>query len=202
MSKLIIFAFVVFGILTSFHVMNYEAISTTWQIDKVILNADLSTSKKFQNYSNSENGISNIKFPSYLSIDTNLSNYENIFGKDVVQFFPTSSTNFNNISLGATAHSLVDNEKHNITNFFKNIAVNEEYNFINSKLEGKTVSGNDIFSLTYTFSYDDGAKGVGKVFAVLKGDKIYYVDYNSDNNKDFTTFLPDVNEMIKSLILI
>jgi hypothetical protein len=63
------------------------------------------------------------------------------------------------------------------------------------------ISADDLSSLTYTFSYSDGAKGEGKVFATTKGDTIYFIDFSSDSDKDFTNYLPDVELMVKSLNL-
>ena len=96
----------------------------TFEIDKVVLNADSLSNKKFLNYSNSASGILNVTFPASFSVDTNFSNYDNIFGKDIVEFFPSNSSNFNNIALGATNNSLAlpnnsltVSDKQNITNY-------------------------------------------------------------------------------------
>jgi hypothetical protein len=202
MSKLIILSFVIASILVPFHLKDYEAMAKTFDIDKVVLNADSLPSKKFLNYSNSASGILNVTFPASFSLDTNFSNYDNIFGKDIIEFFPSNSSNFNNIALGVTNNSLAVSDKQNITNYLDHSAKNQNFIVINSNSHVKDELGHDISSLAYTFSYSDGAKGEGKVFATIQGDKIYYIDFSSDSNKDFTKYLPDVEQMVKSLNLV
>ena len=202
MSKLIILSFVIATILIPLHLKGNEAMAKTFEIDKVVLNADSLPNKKFLNYSNSASGILNVTFPASFSLDTNFSNYDNIFGKDIVEFYPSDSSNFNNIALGVTNNSLAVSDKQNITNYLDHSAKNQNFSVINSNSHVKNESGHDISSLAYTFSYSDGAKGDGKVFATIKGDKIYYIDFSSDSNKDFTKYLPDVEQMVKSLNLV
>jgi hypothetical protein len=204
MSKLIILSFVIVTILIPLHLKGNEAMAKTFEIDKVVLNADSLPNKKFLNYSNSASGILNVTFPAFFSLDPNFSNYDNIFGKDIVEFYPSDSSNSNNIALGVTNNSLAVSDKQNITNYLDQSAKNQNFSVIssNSNSHLKNESGHDISSLDYTFSYSDGAKGDGKVFATLKGDKIYYIDFSSDSKKDFTKYLPDVEQMVKSLNLV
>jgi hypothetical protein len=204
MSKLIILSFVIVTILIPLHLKGNEAMAKTFEIDKVVLNADSLPNKKFLHYSNSASGILNVTFPAFFSLDTNFSNYDNIFGKDIVEFYPSNSSNSNNIALGVTNNSLTVSDKQNITNYLDQSAKNQNFSVIssNSNSHVKNESGHDISSLAYTFSYSDGAKGDGKVFATIKGDKIYYIDFSSDSNKDFTKYLPDVEQMVKSLNLV
>jgi hypothetical protein len=99
---------------------------------------------------------------------------------------------------------LAVSDKQNITNYLDQSAKNQNFSVSssNSNSHVKNESGHDISSLAYTFSYSDGAKGDGKVFATIKGDKIYYIDFSSDSKKDFTKYLPDVEQMVKSLNLV
>ncbi len=170
MSKLIILSFVIATILIPLHFKDNEVMAKTFEIDKVVLNADSLPNKKFLNYSNSASGILNVTFPASFSLDTNFSNYDNIFGKDIVEFYPSNSSNSNNIALGVTNNSLTVNDKQNITNYLDQSAKNQNFSVMfNSNSHVKNESGHDISSLAYTFSYSDGAKGDGKVFATIIG---------------------------------
>jgi hypothetical protein len=132
---------VIDSILIPLHLKNYEAMAKKFEIDKVVLNADILPSKEFLTYSNSIKGIFNVTFPSYFSLDTNFSNYDNVFGKDIVEFFSSNSSNLNNIALGVTNNSLTDSDKQNIIKYLDNIAKNEDFNVINSNSNVKNDFG-------------------------------------------------------------
>lgn len=78
----------------------------------------------------------------------------------------------------------------------------QQYTFVKSDSSTYSVYGFPTASNTYDYIKHGGEKGrVLNIFAVVKGKNSFFISY-SNNKQSFNKLLPDVNEIVKSIVIL
>ena len=78
----------------------------------------------------------------------------------------------------------------------------QQYTFVKSDSPTYSVYGFPTASNTYDYIKHSGEKGrVLNIFAVVKGKNSFFISY-SNNKQSFNKLLPDVNEIVKSIVIL
>ena len=78
----------------------------------------------------------------------------------------------------------------------------QQYNFVKSDSSAYSIYGFPTASETFDYIKHSGEAGrVLNIFAVVKGKNSFFVSY-SNNKQSFNKLLPELNEIVKSIVIL